>query len=546
MDATIRAYLRTEAIRAREAANAGKEALVQGDVPGFSNAVKEFVLHRLVLWDTNNDSEEDLLTLAAKSIEHIVALTGGNLSEAGMISGCNGTTTPAYKKVNLLFALQDTFSVRFDPKRTAQLITIDDLCRELLTLRSYCEAKSSASGLIEQMPQRLSCEFPFLAEKRQTIYLDHAATTFVPECVEKATMNFYREACAGVHRGVSAINREATKRYEESRGIVAAYLGAAPDEIVFTSGATAAANLLARAMESRINSGSRVVVTELEHHSNYLPWHELCKRTGAEFAVVPVLSDGQLDEDALERLLSPPTTLFACSHCSNVLGTELPITDLCLRAHRAGITTVIDGAQALAHIPINVKNINCDFYFFSGHKIFAGNGIGVLYGRRDQMQMLSPPAYGGGMVKDINGNDAEWEELPLRWEAGSPNTAGAVALAAALRCRERIGTDFIRAREAALMGRLEHQLHNQPNIRVLGNAPHIGCISFAVKDTNAHDIAAALDLRDIVVRSGQHCAIPLHKSLGISSSVRVSPSVLNSMTDIDRFVAVLHEIVRLL
>lgn len=546
MDATIRAYLRAEAIRAEEAANAGKEALVQGDVPGFSNAVKAFILHRLILWDTDNDSEEDLLTLAAMSIERIAVLTGGDMSEAGMISGCNGTTTPAYKKVSLLFELQDIFSVRFDPKRTAQLITIGDLCRELLTLQSHCDAKENAPRSIEQMPQRLSCEFPFLTEERQTIYLDHAATTFVPECVQKATMNFYREACAGVHRGVSAISREATKRYEESRGIVAAYLGAAPDEIVFTSGATAATNLLARAMENRINSRSRVVVTELEHHSNYLPWLELCKRTGAEFAVVPVLADGQLDEDALDRLLAPPTTLFACSHCSNVLGAELPITDLCLRAHRAGITTVIDGAQAITHIPVNVKTINCDFYFFSGHKMFAGNGIGVLYGRREQMQMLSPPAYGGGMVKDINGDDAEWEELPLRWEAGSPNTAGAVALAAALHCRERIGADFIRAREAALMERLEHQLHDQPNIRILGSAPHIGCISFAVKDTNAHDIAAALDLRGITVRSGQHCAIPLHKSLGISSTVRVSPSVLNSMTDIDRFAAALHEVVRLL
>ena len=529
-------YFRAEAERAASSLRLARVALEKEDESRFRENLHAYVLHRFMLYDAADGSEHRIQALTEQSLEHILEITGGDLRAAGVITGCGDGTTPVYKKIQLLFALQKAFSIAFDPARTPGILTLEDLAAEILRLKHGSAAAGrpdTETEPDEEAVRRIRREFPILNAGEPLIYLDNAATMQVPETVRQATDRLYDTSYANAHRGVHTLGDRATRAYEDARGSVAAFLGADHGEIVFTPGATAGLNLLARSLDPFVTAKSRVVVTEMDHHSNYLPWRELCRRTGADFRVVPVTAGGELDMDALRALLSPPTAIFAFPHVSNVLGTVNPVRGICRMAREAGVITVVDGAQGIRHETPGVKSLCCDFYVFSGHKIMAGGGIGVLYGRRALLEIIPPAFTGGGMIKTLQGNEFQYAELPERWEAGTPNIAGAVSLAAALKFCGELGWDWIRARETALFRVLEQELKSLKGISVLGEPKRrAGCLSFTVAGMSAQDAAAGFDLRGIAVRAGHHCAIPLHRALGVSASVRMSPAFYNTMPEV--------------
>jgi cysteine desulfurase/selenocysteine lyase len=540
-------YLIAEAERAESSLRLANTAL-EREEGRFREDLHAYVLHRFMLYDTSDGSEHRILALAEQSINHILDITGGDLRAAGVITGCGDGTTPIYKKIQLLFALQKAFSIAFDPARTAGIQTLEELVAEILRLK---RGSAAAAGLpaektapVEEAVLRIRREFPILdADGEPLIYLDNAATMQVPKMVRQATDRLYDTSYANTHRGVHTLGDRATRAYEDARGRVAAFLGADDREIVFTPGATAGLNLLAGSLDRRITAQSRVVVTEMDHHSNYLPWWELCKKTGAEFRVVPVTAGGELNMDALRALLSPPTALFAFPHVSNVLGTVNPVGGICRMAREAGVMTVVDGAQGIRHETPDVKSLGCDFYAFSGHKIMAGGGIGVLYGRCDLLEKIPPAFTGGGMIENLQDTEFQYAELPERWEAGTPNIAGAVSLAAALKFYSELGWDWMQEREAVLLRVLEQELKSLRGISVLGEPKRrAGCLSFTVAGMSAQDAAAGFDLRGIAVRAGHHCAIPLHRALGVPASVRVSPAFYNTMPELRTLIRAAEEL----
>jgi cysteine desulfurase/selenocysteine lyase len=394
-------------------------------------------------------------------------------------------------------------------------------------------------------------DFPILSRVlhgQPLVYLDNAASTQKPRAVISALVRYYEEDNANVHRGVHALADRATSEYERARSVVQRFLHARePREVIFVRGTTEAINLVAQTFgRQRMGPGDEVVVTCMEHHANIVPWQMLCRDRGASLSVVPISDAGDLRLDALEGLLTPRTRLLALAHVSNVLGAVNPIKQVVALAHGRGIPVLVDGAQAVAHLDVDVQDLDCDFYAFSGHKVYGPMGIGVLYAKAPHLEEMPAWQGGGDMVHRVTFEETTYSAPPAKFEAGTPNVAGAVGLAAALDYLEACGREAIRAHEGRLLAAAEAQLRAIPGVGVLG-APawRTGVISFVVAEPpmSAVDVGLRLDLLGIAVRAGHHCCQPLHRQLGVAGSVRASVALYNTSEDVERFAAALRAII---
>jgi cysteine desulfurase/selenocysteine lyase len=392
--------------------------------------------------------------------------------------------------------------------------------------------------------------FPILATGSHgapLAYLDNAATTQKPWPVLDAIVDYYAHANSNIGRGHYELSMRATDRYEAARAVVQRWLNAAyPDEIVFTRGTTDGMNLLADTLGAdRVGAGDQVVVTGAEHNSNLLPWRRLCERVGARLVVVPTDEHGRVPLAGFVRALGPRVRLAAVTHVSNVLGSVSPVADMIAQAHRRGVVVVVDGAQAVAHRPVDVRALDADFYCFSGHKVYGPMGSGVMYGRRELLHGLPPYQVGGGTVKGVrHGEPVAYVPVPARLEAGTPDVCAAVALAAALEYLGTLGWDLVRRHDELMVRTAVQALREVPGARVIGHPEEgaAGIVSFVVDGVHPYDVGGHLDRHGIAVRSGVHCASTFLDSLGLLGTVRMSFAVYNTEDDIDRVRRALHTV----
>jgi cysteine desulfurase / selenocysteine lyase len=384
-------------------------------------------------------------------------------------------------------------------------------------------------------------DFPILERQvngHPLVFLDSAASSQKPRQVLEAIQRYYERSHANVHRSIHTLGEEATQAYETARDAVRAFIGArSREEIIFTRGTTEGVNLVAQAVGRTLRPGDEIIVTELEHHSNLIPWQMACRDRGAVLRAIPVRNGLGLDPDALDRLLTRRTRIVAFAHVSNVLGTVSPVQDLVQRAHAVDALVVVDGAQAVPHLHLDVEAFGADFYVFSGHKMLGPTGIGVLHARRDVLESLEPAWGGGEMIKEVWIDHAQWNDLPWRFEPGTPPIAGAVGLHAAVEYLDKLGMERVTAHERVLTQRCLDALEPIPGVTVYGprHAEEKGAVvAFNVEGIHPHDGAALLDQSGIAVRAGHHCAQPLMKRLGISGTLRASFSVYNTAADVDR------------
>jgi cysteine desulfurase / selenocysteine lyase len=388
--------------------------------------------------------------------------------------------------------------------------------------------------------ERVRRDFPILrrsARGKPLVYLDSAASAQKPRQVIDAIRDFYENHYANIHRGVYELSETATRMHDEARAKVARLLGAAdPREIVFTRNATEAINLVAWSYgRSRLRPGDEVLVSELEHHANLVPWQLLCEERGARLRVAPIDDRGELRLDAFEALLSERTKLVATTHVSNALGTVNPVRELVALAHRAGAVALVDGAQAVPRLPVDVRAIGCDFYAFSGHKLYGPTGIGVLYGRLPLLEAMPPWQAGGDMIASVSYEKATFADPPYRFEAGTPDIAGAIGLGAAIDYVQGLGLERIARHEAALLAYGTALLAEIPGVRLVGTAPEkTGVLSFVVDGIHPHDLGTVLDQEGVAIRAGHHCAQPLMERLGLPATARASLGVYNARADLDR------------
>lgn len=390
-------------------------------------------------------------------------------------------------------------------------------------------------------------DFPILQHPirdKRLVYLDNGATTQKPQCVIQAEREFYERENANIHRGVHWLSQHATDLYDRSRECTRAFLNAArTEEIVFTSGTTDSINLVAATWgRANIKAGDEILLTMLEHHSNIVPWQLLADEKGAVIKVVPMLEDGTLDQAEYSRLLSPRTKFVGLVHVSNALGTVNPVKEMIAQAHAVGAVVLLDGAQAVAHQVVDVQDLDCDFYAFSGHKIYGPTGVGVLYGKYAILDAMPPWKGGGDMIHTVSFSGSTFAPAPQRFEAGTPNIAGVVVLAEALKYVQRIGFDAITEHEQALLAYATEQLQALSGIKIIGTAPHkAGVVSFMVDGIHPHDLGTILDMDGVAIRAGHHCAMPLMTELGIPGTARASFGVYNTFADVDALVASLKK-----
>jgi cysteine desulfurase / selenocysteine lyase len=384
-------------------------------------------------------------------------------------------------------------------------------------------------------------DFPILGRQvngAPLVYLDSAASSQKPRQVIEAVSRYYERSHANVHRSIHTLGEEATELYEGARDALRAFVGAASrEEIVFTRGTTEAINLVAQAVGRTLGPGDEILVSEMEHHSNLIPWQMACRDRGATLRAVPVIGEGFLDMEAFSRLLSPRTRVVAVAHVSNVLGTINPVAEIIRRGREAGALVLLDGAQGAPHLPLDLASMGPDFYVFSGHKMLGPTGIGVLYGRRETLERLEPAWGGGEMIKEVWIDHAQWNDLPWRFEPGTPPIAGAVGLHAAVEYLDKLGMARVAAHERDLTARCLDALARIPGVTIYGprNAEIKGAVvAFNVEGLHPHDGAALLDERGIAVRAGHHCAQPLMKRLGIVGTLRASFSVYNTPAEVER------------
>jgi cysteine desulfurase/selenocysteine lyase len=398
--------------------------------------------------------------------------------------------------------------------------------------------------------KRLRKDFPILREEAHghpLIYFDSAATSQKPRAVIKALQNFYEHENANVHRGLHTLSSRATEAYEKARRCVAEYIGAAnADEIVFTRGTTESINLVAQAWAGKfVREGDVILLTEMEHHSNLVPWQLLAERTGATLRFVPVLDDGSLDLEQLPRLLTPEVKLFGFTHISNSLGTINPVAELCEKARAVGALTLVDAAQSVGHLPIDVRQWGCDFAAFSGHKMCGPTGIGVLYARKEILDSI-PPWHGGGeMIVSVALEKSAFKKPPHRFEAGTPNIAGAIGLAAAIDYLDGIGRAAIFEHDSQLARYAFDRLHELPGTRVFGPTEERGAlVGFVMDAAHPHDLTTFADQYGLALRGGHHCNQPLMRRFGVSGTTRASFYFYNTTQEIDRMIDILHNAAR--
>ena len=387
-------------------------------------------------------------------------------------------------------------------------------------------------------------DFPIFQNHKDLVYLDNASTTQKPKQVINAIKEFYETSNANIHRGIYKLSQKATEKYENSRKIVAKFINASQKEIIFTKSTTEGINFLAYTINSIIpKEKDEIVLTEMEHHSNLVPWQQLAKRKNMKLKFIKVKDDFTLDMEDAKRKITNKTAILSVVHVSNSLGTINPVKALIKISKEKGAITIIDAAQSVPHMKVDVKNIDCDFLVFSGHKILGPLGIGVLYGKKHLLEKLQPFNFGGGMIKKVSLENAEWDSIPEKFEAGTQNIAGAVGLAEAIKYIEEIGIENIEKKEKELMKYALEKIKDIKDIKIYNSEKNsAGILSFNLKNIHPHDIASLLDDYEIAIRAGHHCTMPLMEKLGISGTARASFYFYNTFEDIDKLVEGLNKI----
>ena len=394
--------------------------------------------------------------------------------------------------------------------------------------------------------------FPALSREvkgKPLVYLDNAATTQKPQVVIDALVNYYSRYNANIHRGIHTLAEEATAAFESTRDAVKSFLNApSREEIIFTSGCTEGINLVAQTWgRANIKAGDEVIVTNMEHHSNIVPWYMVCEEKGATLKIIPVNSDGELEMEAYEEMLSEKTRFVSVMHVSNALGTINPVKEIIRKAHAVGAKVLVDGAQSAVHLDIDVQDMDADFFVFSSHKVYGPTGSGALYGKRELLEAMPPYQGGGEMIKDVSFHQITYNDLPYKFEAGTPNIADTIAFKAALEFTQRIGKEAIRRHENSLLASATEQLLTVPGLRIIGTAKNkISVISFIIDKVHPQDLGILLDNRGIAVRTGHHCAQPLMECYKIPGTTRASVAMYNTKEAVDVLVAGLHKAVKLL
>jgi len=399
--------------------------------------------------------------------------------------------------------------------------------------------------------KRVRADFPLLERQvhgKPLVYFDSANTGQKPAQVIEATDAFYRRHNANVSRAVHLLGSEATEAYEGARRKLAAHLNVRAEEVVLTSGTTFAINLVAYSWAlPRLQPGDAILLTRMEHHANIVPWQLVAERTGATIKVAEITPDGTLDLDSLQAAMTPEVKLLGVTHVSNVLGTVNPVREICRMARKRGIRTLVDGSQALPHMPVDIAAIGCDFYALTGHKMCGPTGTGALWARREYLAAMPPFLGGGEMIREVSFDGTVFNDPPHRFEAGTPNIAGHVGLGVAVDYLASLGMQHVAVREGELLAHLQEEMRRVEGLRIIGNAPDkAAVVSFLVEGAHAHDLATLLDLEGVAVRSGHHCAHPLMGFFGVPATCRASLAFYNTHEEIDAFIAALRKVRRLL
>ncbi len=382
-------------------------------------------------------------------------------------------------------------------------------------------------------------DFPILSK---VIYLDNAATTQKPKAVTRAITKFYEEDNANVHRGVYTLSQKATLAYEAARKTAAQFINAAPEEIIFTRGTTESLNLLATSLGKNLKPGEEIILTEMEHHSNLVPWQQLAHEKKAVVKFIPITPDFTLDMKKAQTLITSKTKIVSVAHISNMLGTINPVKELAKLAHRVGAVMIVDGAQSVPHMKIDVQELGCDFLAFSGHKMLGPTGIGVLYGKKKLLEAMSPFNYGGDMIREVTYEKSTWNDIPWKFEAGTPHIAGAIGLAAAIEYLQTMGMKNIQQHDQQLTMYALEKLSRLPGITIIGPRTNRGpVISFTVAGIHPHDVSEILDRERIAIRGGHHCVMPLHTKLELAGTCRASFYLYNTTKDIDALITGLQQ-----
>ncbi|MDP3728723.1 MAG: cysteine desulfurase [bacterium] len=385
-------------------------------------------------------------------------------------------------------------------------------------------------------------DFPILKQKvkgKPLIYLDNSATTQKPRQVIQAITNYYEKDNANVHRGVHELSMRASEAYEQAHQIVADFINAQFEEIIFTKGTTESLNLLAYSLGKNLKKDDEILLSEMEHHSNFVPWQQIAKEKGAKIKLIPLTKGYRLDMKAAEKLITKKTKIVSVTQYSNVLGTINPIKIIAKMAHKVNAIVIVDAAQSISHMKVDIKDLNCDFLAFSGHKMFAPTGIGVLYGKKQLLEKLEPYQCGGGMIQEVTLEKTTWNELPWKFEAGTPNIEGAIGLAKAIEYIEKIGRENIERYNEELTGYALKQLSPIKGLTIIGpkeNKERGAVISFILEGLHPHDVGEILNQEGIAIRGGNHCAMPLMTSLKINGTNRASFHIYNTKEDIDSLI----------
>ena len=394
-------------------------------------------------------------------------------------------------------------------------------------------------------------DFPILNQEikgNSLVYLDNAATSQNPSAVLEATTEYYQTYNSNIHRGTHHLSQLATERYEDARKKIAAYLNASPEETIFTSGTTDSINTIAHilGLGGKVTQDDTILISHLEHHSNIVPWQMLAERTGAKVSVIPVLEDGTLDQEAYGALLNDSVKIVAFTHVSNAFGTVNPAKEMIKKAHDAGALVILDGAQSAPHGALDLKDLDCDFYVFSGHKVYAPTGIGILYGKKALLEELPPHKGGGEMIKEVTFEKTTYNDLPFKYEAGTPNIEGAIALAAAIRYFTQFDKAKVNAHEKVLIKAGAEAVSAISGARLYGPEDRIASLSIGIEGIHHFDLGTLLDQMGIAVRTGHHCCQPLMARFGITGTTRASFAFYNTMDDVERFGKALDKAVTML
>ncbi len=401
-------------------------------------------------------------------------------------------------------------------------------------------------------PATLRSDFPILDQQvhgKPLVYLDNAATTQKPRQVLDASRNYYEAMNSNIHRGVHHLAQVATAAHEEAREIIAQHLNAnRTEEIIFTSGTTDSINLVSNILQrsGKIGKDDEILISGLEHHSNIVPWQMLCEQLGSKLKIIPINDEGTLDLEAFDELLSSRTKVLAVTHISNAFGTVNPVKELCAKAKAVGAITVIDGAQSTPHKNIDLQSLECDFFAFSGHKIYAPTGIGILYGRYELLEELPPWRGGGEMIKEVSFEKTTYNDPPFKYEAGTPNIEGGIALAAAIQYVNKLGMDVIETHESALLTHASETLKRFSGITLYGPDDRAGAVSFNFDGIHHYDLGTLLDQMGLALRTGHHCCQPLMARFGMTGTLRASFGIYNSLADIDHLATSLERALNML